>query len=37
MTVSRTVPIVFVNAIDPVAGGIVAGLARSGGSAAGFT
>jgi len=34
---SRTVPIVFVNAIDPVAGGWVASLARPGGNATGFT
>jgi putative ABC transport system substrate-binding protein len=34
---SRTMPIVFVNAIDPVAGGWVASLARPGGNATGFT
>src|SRR5262249_33654125 len=34
--VSRTVPIVFVNVIDPVGGGYVASLARPGGNATGF-
>jgi len=34
---SRTVPILFVGAIDPVAGGWVASLARPGGNATGFT
>jgi putative ABC transport system substrate-binding protein len=34
---SRTVPIVFVNATDPVSRGLVAGLARPGGNATGFT
>jgi putative ABC transport system substrate-binding protein len=34
---SRTVPIVFVSTIDPVASGIVASLARPGGNATGFT
>jgi putative ABC transport system substrate-binding protein len=34
---SRTVPIVFVNLIDPVGGGVVASLARPGGNATGFT
>src|SRR5262245_41328157 len=33
---SRTVPIVFVTAIDPVGGGWVASLARPGGNATGF-
>src|SRR5262249_54399398 len=32
-----TVPIIFVNAADPVGGGIVASLARPGGNATGFT
>jgi len=35
--VSRAVPIVFVNVIDPVGGGIIASLARPGGNATGFT
>jgi putative ABC transport system substrate-binding protein len=34
---SRTVPIVFVGAIDPVGAGMVASLARPGGNATGFT
>jgi putative tryptophan/tyrosine transport system substrate-binding protein len=34
---TRTVPIVFVNVIDPVGAGFVAGLARPGGNATGFT
>lgn len=34
---SRTVPIVFTQAIDPVGAGMVAGLARPGGNATGFT
>jgi ABC-type uncharacterized transport system substrate-binding protein len=34
---SRTVPIVFVNIIDPVGAGYVASLARPGGNATGFT
>src|SRR5262245_23464726 len=34
---TRTVPIVFVVAIDPVAGGAVESLARPGGNATGFT
>ncbi len=35
--ISRTVPIVFVQSIDPVGTGIVASLARPGGNATGFT
>jgi putative tryptophan/tyrosine transport system substrate-binding protein len=34
---TRTVPIVFVNFIDPVGGGYVESLARPGGNASGFT
>jgi putative tryptophan/tyrosine transport system substrate-binding protein len=34
---SRTVPIVFAGAVDPVAGGLVASLARPGGNVTGFT
>ena len=34
---SRTVPIVFVGAIDPVGSGLVASMARPGGNATGFT
>jgi ABC-type uncharacterized transport system substrate-binding protein len=35
--VSRTVPIVFANVIDPVGAGLVASLARPGGNSTGFT
>jgi putative ABC transport system substrate-binding protein len=35
--VSRTIPIVFVQLIDPVSGGFVASLAHPGGNATGFT
>jgi putative tryptophan/tyrosine transport system substrate-binding protein len=35
--VTRTLPIVFVNVVDPVGQGFVAGLARPGGNATGFT
>jgi hypothetical protein len=34
---TRTVPIVFVQVIDPVGAGFVAGLAQPGGNATGFT
>ena len=35
--VTRTVPIVFANVIDPVGAGFVASLARPGGSTTGFS
>jgi putative ABC transport system substrate-binding protein len=35
--VTRTVPLVFVNVIDPIAAGFVDNLARPGGNASGFT
>jgi putative ABC transport system substrate-binding protein len=35
--ITRTVPIVFANVIDPVGAGYVARLARPGGNATGFT
>jgi putative ABC transport system substrate-binding protein len=35
--INRVVPIVFVNVVDPVGGGVVESLARPGGSATGFT
>jgi putative ABC transport system substrate-binding protein len=35
--VTRTVPLVFVNVVDPVAAGFVDSLARPGGNASGFT
>ena len=34
--ITRTVPIVFVNVVDPVGGGFVDSLARPGGNATGF-
>ena len=37
LQVSRTVPIVFVGAADPVGAGFVDSLARPGGNATGFT
>jgi putative ABC transport system substrate-binding protein len=37
LELTRTVPIVFVNATDPVGGGYVDSLARPGGNATGFT
>ena len=37
LTVTRTVPIVFVAIADPVGGGFVESLARPGGNATGFT
>jgi putative ABC transport system substrate-binding protein len=37
LQVSRTVPIVFAQAVDPVGNGFVASLARPGGNATGFT
>src|SRR5712691_354417 len=37
LNISRTVPIVFASAVDPVSYGIVASLARPGGNATGFT
>jgi putative ABC transport system substrate-binding protein len=37
LELTRTVPIVFVNTTDPVAGGFVESLARPGGNATGFT
>jgi putative ABC transport system substrate-binding protein len=35
-SLTRTVPIVFVNVVDPVGGGFVASLARPGGTSTGF-
>ena len=35
--VSRSMPIVFAQSIDPVGSGVVASLARPGGNATGFT
>jgi putative ABC transport system substrate-binding protein len=37
MDATRSVPIVFVNVIDPIGAGFVANLARPGGNATGFT
>ncbi len=37
LDVTRIVPIVFVNVVDPVGGGLVASLARPGGNVTGFT
>jgi putative tryptophan/tyrosine transport system substrate-binding protein len=37
LQITRTVPIVFVNVVDPVGAGFVARLARPGGNATGFT
>src|SRR5262249_9902622 len=37
LEVSRTVPIVFASATDPVGGGVVASLARPGGNVTGFS
>src|SRR5262245_55733855 len=37
LQMTRTVPIVFVNAIDPVGAGLVSSLARPGGNATGFS
>src|SRR5262249_7746169 len=34
---TRTIPIVFVSVVDPIAGGFVESLARPGGNATGFT
>ena len=36
-SLTRTVPIVFVNVVDPVGGGFVASLAQPGGTSTGFT